>query len=367
LGSLWRLLDLGDLSPLTTQVVYHAVALAVDQNMSPSTIILCSPNNPLVCVGYHQEIEMEVHTEYCSLKGLPVVRRILGGGAVYLDEDQLFYQVIAKKSDPEVPESIQELFRKFLVAPTKTYNDIGIPARYRSVNDIEVEGRKISGSGATDIGSVSVLTGNIIFDFNFEEMTRILKVPSEKFRDKVAKTLRERLTTIKNELPNPPSREHVRELLRRNYEASLHSTLIEGELSQAESEIVESLEKKYMSLDWLNSVGNEHRDLISKRNLKISGRAFVGGSVYKTTGGLLRVLVETFDDRIVDIMITGDFSFIPRERLKLLESALRDAEVVEQSLADRICRFYMDNDVESPGMTPEDVARAVVSAISKRS
>jgi len=361
----WRLLDLGDLPPLSTQVVYHAVAKAVDQNTSPSTIIFCSPNSSLVCLGYHQELEAEVDVEYCRLKGLPIVRRILGGGAVYLDGGQLFYQVVASRSDPRVPSSIQELFRRFLAAPVKTYNDIGIAARYRPINDIEVDGRKISGNGATEIGASSVLTGNIIFNFNFDEMVKILKVPSEKFRDKVAKTLKDRLTTIERELREPPSRETVKELLRRNYETTLGIELVKGGLSQTEIELMESLEEKYQSREWLYMIESGHYNLIQKRSLKISGRAKVGETLHKTEGGLLRVLVETMDNKIEDIMITGDFCFIPKDQLRILERELKGTEATSDILTRRIQRFYREHNVESPGLTAEDMANTIVAAYSK--
>ncbi len=366
LNTQWRFLDLGDLPPLSTQVVYHAVAEAVDRGVAPNTIIFCSPNSPLVCLGYHQELEVEVDLEYCRLRSLPVVRRILGGGAVYLDNDQLFYQVIASKSDPGVPSSIEEIFRRYLAAPVRTYNDIGIPATYRPVNDIEVEGRKISGSGATEVGSSVVLTGNIIFDFNFDEMTRILKVPSEKFRDKVAKTLRERLTTIKKELAEPPAREPVKQLLRRNYELTLGSELSDGELSSEELELMRSLETEYSNPSWLHSVENEHQHLILKRNLKITGRSFLGEVAHKTQGGLLRVLVETVDNRIVDVMITGDFSFIPKDHLRMLERELKGTETANEILMTKIQRLYKEYDIESPGMAVEDIVGAVAAAAARK-
>jgi len=367
LTSDWRLLDLGDLPPTTTQVVYHAVATAVDENASPNTIIFCSPSDPLVCLGYHQELETEVDVDYCRQKHLPIVRRILGGGAVYLDNNQLFYQIMASRSDPAVPRSIQGLFEKFLAAPTKTYNDMGIPARYRPVNDLEVEGRKISGNGATEVGACYVLTGNIIFDFNFDEMARILRVPSEKFRDKVAKTLRERLTTIKKELAEPPSRDLVKRLLRGNYEATLGVKLVEGTLTSKERKLVESLESKYRSQEWLYLVESEHKGLIQKRNLKISGRSYLGEAIQKTPGGLLRALVETLDDKIEDIMITGDFSFVPQGQVKTLEAELIQKEVAQEALSRTIHDFYRRYDVESPGMTPEDIASVIVQASAKRS
>lgn len=358
----WRLLDLGELPPISTQAVYHAVGIAVDQGLARNTIIFCSPSSPLVCLGYHQELEIEVDVEYCRLKQLPIVRRILGGGAVYLDGDQLFYQIVASKSEPEVPASIQEIFRKFLEAPVKTYNDIGIPASYRPLNDIEVKGRKISGNGATEIGRSAVLTGNMIFDFNFHEMTRILKVPSEKFRDKVAKTLGERLTTIKKELGSVPSKDIVKDLLRKNYETSLNVKLVSDELGPRERKLVESLQEEYRSREWLHSMENQHEGIIQKRRLKLSGRAHIGEVVHKTGGGLLRVLVETLDGRIADIMISGDFSLVPMDCLRTLESELRGVEASREALIDRVKSFYSNHTVESPGMNHGDLADAIIEA-----
>jgi len=339
--------------------------MAVNQGLSPSTIIFCRASDPLVCIGYHQELDMEVDTEYCRVNNLPVVRRVLGGGAVYLDSNQLFYQVIARRSEPEVPGSIEEIFKTFLAAPAKTYNDLGIPAQYRAINDIEVDGRKISGSGATEIGTSAILTGNIIFDFNFDEMTKILRVPSEKFRDKVIKTLRERLTTVQRELGTSPNVEFVKRLLRENYESTLGIELVKGQLSQTEVDLMKSLEEKYRSQGWLRLVENERQDLIQKRNLKISGRSYVGEASHKAPGGLVRVLVETKDDKIEDIMITGDFCFIPPDHVRSVEKDLRGEYLTKEVLADRINRFYKEHSIESPGMTAEDVADAILAASSK--
>jgi len=365
LTSSWRFLDLGDLRPVSTQVVYHAVAMAVNQGLSPSTIILCRPSDPLVCIGYHQELDIEVDTEYCRLKNLPIARRILGGGAVYLDSNQLFYQIIARRSEPMVPESIEEIFKTFLAAPTKTYNDLGIHAQYKALNDVEVNGRKISGSGATEIEASAILTGNIIFDFNFDEMTKILRVPSEKFRDKVTKTLKERLTTIQKELGTSPNIESVKRLLKQNYESTLGIELVKGQLLQTEVDLMTSLEEKYRSQGWLRLVENERQSLIQKRNLKISGRSFVGEASHKAPGGLVRVLVETKDDKIEDIMITGDFCFIPPDHVRSIEKDLRGENLSRETLVDRIDRFYKEHNIESPGMTAEDVTDTILAASSK--
>ena len=87
-----RLLDLGSVSPLHSQTVYHAVGHALDAD-APDTIILVSSDRPYVCIGYHQAVEKEVDLDYCRERGLPVYRREVGGVVTLdLDDGQLFTQ-----------------------------------------------------------------------------------------------------------------------------------------------------------------------------------------------------------------------------------------------------------------------------------
>ncbi len=358
----WRLLDYYALNPYRTQAIYHAVGLAVDKGIAPNTIIFCKPNSPLVCIGYHQELYREVEVNYCRKKGLPLVRRILGGGAVYLDNDQLFYQIIAHNSDSRVPRNVESLFYRFLEAPVKTYNDIGVPAQYKAVNDIEVRGRKISGNGAGEIGDVSILTGNIIFDFNFDEMIRILKVPSEKFRNKLSNSLKERMTTIKRELDVFPDEDHVRTLLKENYQKILGINLVNGELSEAELVLVDEVEEKYKRKTWINMIENRHKDLIQKRNLKVTGRTKIGEAAFKAEGGLVRVLIEIYDEKIKEVMITGDFWFSPKQYLEELERVLKGTYLEKSVIIERINRFYKSHKIQSPLLTPKDIAETLIIA-----
>src|SRR5574341_1125715 len=88
-----RLLNLGPTHWLHTQSVYHAVAELMSVE-SPDTIILAQPLQPYLCVGYHQELDSVLDREACTAMGLPIVRRRVGGGATYLDVNQLFYQCV---------------------------------------------------------------------------------------------------------------------------------------------------------------------------------------------------------------------------------------------------------------------------------
>ncbi|MCK7483847.1 MAG: hypothetical protein M0C28_47775 [Candidatus Moduliflexus flocculans] len=72
-----RLLELGSVPAVRSQTCYHAAAYSLAEG-TPDTVILVSPSEPYVCVGYHQEVDREVDRAYCRERGLPVFRREVG-------------------------------------------------------------------------------------------------------------------------------------------------------------------------------------------------------------------------------------------------------------------------------------------------
>src|SRR5574341_2450059 len=207
-----RVLDMGLVSPLRSQAIFHAVGHAMTDE-TPDTIVLVGPTDPYVCIGYHQELEKEVDLDYCRAEKLPVFRREIGGGAVYLDKGQVFTQWIFQQG--RLPALLDERFELYIRPLVGTYQSLGINANFRPVNDIHVEGRKIGGTGAAQIGQADVVVGSLMFDFNFELMARVLKVPSEKMRDKIFQSLTEYMTTMTRQLGKTPDYDEVkREYLR---------------------------------------------------------------------------------------------------------------------------------------------------------
>jgi len=348
-----RLLDLDLVPSLRSQTIYHTIAENI--NDSGNTIILLSPSEPYVCIGFHQELAKEVDLEYCSRNNILVLRRQVGGGAVYLDNNQLFYQIIFHRDD--VLKKIEEVYRKFLQGPAETYRGLGISAQYRPVNDIHVEGRKIAGTGAAGIGDAMVVVGNIMLDFNFQEMSRILKVPDDKFRDKVYKTMSEYLTTIKKELGSIPPRDEIKNILVKKFEDTIGIELEAGELTPGELEMVKELDSKFLSDKWLHLVEEKHKF----NRVKISEDVSVVESSHKSPGGLIRTTIEVKDNQIEDILISGDF-FIYPDILPELEDALKGASLDKEILSEKIKKFYAENDIQSPGVVPENFIEAIIQA-----
>jgi len=358
----FRLLNLGKIDSFDTQAIYEAVGLAKSSGVISDTIIFCYPSYPIVCIGYHQSLEKDVDLRFCKEHGIPIVRRILGGGAVLLDGNQLFYQIIVARDNPLIPVSVEEAYEVLLRGPVEAYRELGIPAEYRAVNDIQVHGRKISGNGATILDDTLILTGNIILDFNYKLMGKTLKVPSEKFRDKIVKTMEEWVTTANKELGRTVNIEEATKALKTGFEKALGITFRYEKLTKKEKDLLEIVRTKYHSQEWLFAPELSHPHLTGRSEVKITGDIKIVEACHKAKGGLIRTTLELVGDNINDIMITGDFFFIPKEKLLDLENAVRGARADRADLLNTIQNFYQTNKVETPGVSPEDFVTAILTA-----
>lgn len=359
----WRLLDIGAIDPLDTQVIYDMVAQGITEGKSENTLIICWPAKPLVSLGYFQEIELDIDTQFCRKNKIVFTRRVIGGGGVYLDDGQMFYQLIGRVDSPTTPKRIDDYYRKFLQAPVKAYRDLGVDAEFKPVNDLIANGKKISGNGAGDVGDARILTGNLIFDFNFDMMVKVLRVPDEKFRDKVAKSLRERMTTILLETGSLPDRGEVKENLIRLYEETLDIELNRGNLTKWERGRMEQLRPKYLSDEWLN--WRRGQRLADSKTVRISATTSVGTANHKAPGGLIRATIEKVDSNVNAITISGDFFMLPNEAISQLEKQIVGASIEGSAIIDRIKSAYAEHNIESPGVTPEDIEAAIRLAIGK--
>ena len=102
--------DLGRTSPLRSQTLWHALAYGVSAG-APPTLSFMRPSGPYVGLGYHRRLE-EADLDACRHAGLPVYRRMVGGGVVYLDEHQQFFQICLPLAG--VPRNREEALRRLL-------------------------------------------------------------------------------------------------------------------------------------------------------------------------------------------------------------------------------------------------------------
>jgi lipoate-protein ligase A len=336
-----------------SQSIYHALA-----HLGREAICLVEPATPYVCLGYHQDAAKELDLEYIAREGIPTFRREVGGGAVYLDRGQLFYQFVLRKDDPRIPADKAELFEFLLKPVIDTYRQFGVPAVYKPVNDILSNGKKIAGTGAAEIQNRVVVVGNFLLDFNFEEMARVLRVPDEKFRDKVFKTLQENLTTMPRETgkPAPAIGELGADFIRRC--EALFGPLLPREVDGELRAKADALAAEYSSPEWV--MENDRRERAG-RDVKIAEGVSVVERVAKLPGGLVRVSAVNTRGKLGEIHLSGDFFFFPAARLVDLERALEGVECRMDPMAERIQWFYQAFEVSAPGVEPGELAKAICS------
>lgn len=328
-----------------SQALYHAAA-----HLGREALFILRPATPYVCIGYHQDAQKEIDLEFAAQNGIPVFRREVGGGAVYLDGQQLFFQFMFRQDNPIVPASVADFYSKFLQPVIATFRDFGIPAEYKPVNDIITSGRKISGTGAAQIEDTWVLVGNFIQDFNYEMMSKVLRLPDEKFRDKVHKTMYENLTTMLRETGSIPSNAALAERLLANCEP-LMGPFVEKQLDDELRQKADELMGEMHNPAWL--LANDHRRPDSAR-VKIAEGIFVFEKVHKAPGGLMRLTAVSNEGRLEDVHLSGDFFFFPSEKLVELEKAFTAVPITPEEVIRTVTQFYAANEVESPGVTPED-------------
>ena len=190
-------------------------------------------------------------------------------------------------------------------------------------------------------------------------MSKILKVPNEKFRDKIASSLKERLGTINGFLDNPPDRQEIKKMLIEDFEKVLGVKFkIEKKFTDKEQKINNELLVQYKSDEWLNIADHRRSELMEKRKVKISASTQIYESVYKAPGGLIRLFFEVEDEFFKDVMISGDFSANPMNAPELIENSLIGKLVHPKHIYSNIAQVYQSEKIDIPGVTPDDFLKA---------
>ena len=359
-----RVIDAGYVPPLESMAVFHAVAETITADDDP-VVTLVNPTAPFVSVGLHQDVELEVDSAFCNEHGLPIIRRDVGGGAVYLNRDQMFFHFVYPHR--MAPARVEAIYSHFIAPVLATYQALGVPAVFRPVNDIHVNGRKIGGTGSARINDATVMVGSFMFDFDMDTMARCLKVSSEKFRDKLRQGMQDYMTTLTRELGQPPERERVKGLFLGAIEEHLGVRPEESALTTAEQGALDGVRNLLQDPEWIYQKG---RRLVTT-GVKIAAGTYLVEGVHKARGGLIRVRMLTRDHVLEDLEFSGDFTVFPADGVERLAERLRgatlpmSAEGDTAKLQEHIHREMTDLDLDIPGVGAGDFLSAFMHGLHR--
>lgn len=240
----WRLIPTETRDAALNMGLDEAVMESVATGDSPPTLRLYRWDPTAVSIGCFQSLHDEVDTAECRRRGVDVVRRITGGGAVY-HGDEITYSVATPLA--EVPDGVTESYREICGWLVHALETLGMDASFEPVNDVAVNGRKVSGSAQTRRRGALLQHGTVIHDLDAREMFSLLTPGQEKLSDKAVDAVEDRVTSVTRE--SGASLEELEDALRDGLTAGRDCE--EAGFTDAEIERAEELaEEKYGTEEW---------------------------------------------------------------------------------------------------------------------
>jgi len=203
-------------------------------------------NGPAIIIGKNQNTIEEINQDFVNEKGIKVVRRITGGGAVYHDLGNLNFSIISMSSGPEKID-----FKKYNIPIVKALEKLGVKCELTGRNDITLDGKKFSGI-AQSVWRGRVLNhGTIMFDVELDVLSKALQVKQDKIESKGVKSVRSRVTNIKPYLTVDVDIYEFRDLLLKSIFEMEGLEPEEHKLSQEDLDNIQKLfEEKYSTWEW---------------------------------------------------------------------------------------------------------------------
>ncbi len=280
---------------------------------------------PSALIGIHQFLGQELKLDYCKAHGIETVRRITGGGGLYFDEGQIGWELVFDRATLGLAD-LAEVTRQICEAAALGLRKLGVPAHYRPRNDIEVDGRKISGTGGFFDGNLIFYQGTLLIDFDPAKMLNCLNVPAEKLTKRGLESAAQRVVTMREVLGGEvPDLETIYDGLVAGFAEGLGIAPRWGEITADEEALAEQAFRDEIGTD----------AFVHMLDTPPTDNSFVSASL-TGRGGTVRADIRLEGprrDRIREMLLTGDFFVTPPRMVFDLEAALRGVNVAEAGSA----------------------------------
>ena len=248
----WQIVDTGPVSPAMHLALDDVLARAVAAGTRPPTLRFWQWDRPAIIIGNFQSLKNEVDMEACKRHGVTVVRRVTGGGAMFVEPGStITYSLYAPGELVEGMDfAASYAFLDNWVL--QALNEVGIEAYYKPLNDIASPKGKIGGAAQKRYGSGAVLHhATMAYDMDGAKMEQVLRIGREKISDKGIASAAKRVDPVRSQ--TGLSREEVTARMIGTFKRLNGG--VEGSVSAAEWQAAEALvEEKFGTEAWLAHV-----------------------------------------------------------------------------------------------------------------
>jgi lipoate-protein ligase A len=202
-------------------------------------------NTPSVVVGKHQNAMAEINPIYVYENGIPVIRRMSGGGTVYHDRGNLNFSFHCT-----VEDTAKVSFKDFNRPVVNVLQQLGVPALVSSRNDLTVNGFKVSGHAQHVFKNKVLSHGTLLVETDLEKLSNTLKKGSGIYESKAIQSVRSKVANVSGFLSKPISAVDFMGLLKKH----ILQTFPEAEeymLNNSDTDTIREIaQKKYSTRDW---------------------------------------------------------------------------------------------------------------------
>ncbi len=351
----WRLLDTGPRTAAENIALDEVLLEECGRGASLNTVRFLQYSPPAVLLGYHQCAAQEVRTEYCRARGIDINRRITGGGTIFFDRTQIGWEIICAKDFFNIGIANPKIFKKLCQPVIRALKAMGVNACFRPRNDIEVRGRKISGTGGTEDRGAFLFQGTLLVDFDVDAMMRALRIPVEKLKARELESARERVTCLKWETGSDLGPDEIKRRLREGFEKEFGIRLKTGGLTPDEQRLFLKLKHRFGEHEWIDKIR-----MPAAEQPVIAGAHRCRGGLIKTT-----MIVNLRFKRIQSLMITGDFFAYPQQSIFDLESRFKDIPMDRALINRELDAFFDGNGTMLPGIRAADMRQSIFKALDQ--
>lgn len=349
----FRVIDTGLRGGRANIAFDQALIEARQQRKIPDTIRFLR-FRPSALIGFHQYLSHEIKIDACRKDGVELGRRITGGGSIYLDEGQIGWELAFDRAAFGQVD-LAEVTRRICEAVACGLGKLGVAAHYRPRNDIEVDGRKISGTGGFFDGDLIFYQGTLLLDFDPGKIAAYLNVPADKLakRDLTSAVLR--VITMREALDGRlPDLKTIYDAMLSGFAQRLGIAPQWGAITPYEEELAERHYREEIGTD----------DYVGMLDAPDVGGMHASASL-TVQGGTVRAdirLEGARRNRIREVLITGDFLVTPPRTIFDLEASLRGLDATDVGRA--IDSHFARTPVDFLSLGPRDISQVVAMALS---
>ncbi len=358
----WRLLDLFTESyGESTMALSPALLRARKEGLSPDTLAVFSFRRPSVVMGYYISPEEDVDLDFCRRNDI-AVKRVPTQGLIFGHTGYLMAALYIHRKflPPEMPEIFRRVNEGIARRIEKQWS---VPARHRPLNDLEVEIRgkwkKIGPHSLAFDGEVAVdRVGLTVTPVPMDLASGAIVPPPEKFADKEAKSLAERVGCVEEALGRRVPLWEAKEMMIAALGETFGVDFQREEITEKEEEYRRSFSRLYDNDEWLLAKASR------KRFSSLPAGAQASRFVCKVPGGpLIRVHLAVERGRISDILLTGNMQPSRREMPEEMERALHQIPAGETGVEEALRKVWGEKKMEIAGARVEDFIGAVCGAL----